>query len=249
LIATGTVHGPVGKFPKIGFLRGVTVLASGSAGGLTTRDALRRMTLEPKNLYMRAAILMLCATVTTGLLIAVPLRAQSLADVARAEEARRKEVKQPSKVYTNKDLPSVPAPTAPPLASPADATEKSAEKGSASATGEKTDGDNTAKAPASEAAKEKPRDQAYWSGRLKELQTQLDRDQTFAQALQTRINSLTTDFTARDDAAQRDAIGRDRLKALDELDRLKKSIQADKTAIADFQEEARRASVPPGWLR
>jgi len=206
--------------------------------------------LEPKNLYMRAAILTLCATVTTGLLVtAVPLRAQSLADVARAEEARRKEVKQPSKVYTNKDLPSVPAPTAPTAASPADATEKSAEKAGASAKDQKTDGDNTAKGQASDAAKEKPRDQAYWSGRLKELQTQLDRDQTFAQALQTRINSLTTDFTARDDPAQRDAIGRDRLKALDELERLKKSIQADKTAIADFQEEARRASVPPGWLR
>src|ERR1700686_1227727 len=39
----------------------------------------------------------------------VPLRAQSLADVARQEEARRKEIRQPAKVYTNKDLVSVPS--------------------------------------------------------------------------------------------------------------------------------------------
>ena len=32
------------------------------------------------------------------------VRAQSLADVARAEEARRKTVKQPGKVFTNEDL-------------------------------------------------------------------------------------------------------------------------------------------------
>ena len=35
---------------------------------------------------------------------AAPLRAQSLADVARQEEARRKEIRQPARVYTNKDL-------------------------------------------------------------------------------------------------------------------------------------------------
>jgi hypothetical protein len=34
-----------------------------------------------------------------------------------------------------------------------------------------------------------------------------------------------------------------------ELDRLKKQIDATKKAIADLEEEARRANVPPGWLR
>ena len=60
---------------------------------------------------------------------------------------------------------------------------------------------------------------------------------------------LTADFTARDDPAQRSAIGRDRQKALDELDRVKKALETDRQALGDFQEEARRASVPPGWLR
>ena len=44
-------------------------------------------------------------------------------------------------------------------------------------------------------------------------------------------------------------IERNRQRALGELDRLKKAIEGGKKAIADLEEEARRASVPPGWLR
>jgi hypothetical protein len=93
------------------------------------------------------------------------------------------------------------------------------------------------------------KDRKYWSGRMQDLLTQLDRDQTYAEALQSRINALTTDFTARDDPAQRAVIGRDRQKAIDELARLKLEIQTTRKSIADLEEEARRASVPPGWLR
>ena len=58
-----------------------------------------------------------------------------------------------------------------------------------------------------------------------------------------------TDFVNRDDPAQRAVLASDRQKAIGELDRLKKQIEADKKAIADLEEEARRANVPPGWLR
>ena len=84
---------------------------------------------------------------------------------------------------------------------------------------------------------------------MKELQAQLDRDQTYADALQSRINQLTTDFVGRDDPAQRAVIARDKQKAIDELNRLKQSIVTDKKAISDLEDEARRAGVPPGWLR
>jgi hypothetical protein len=84
---------------------------------------------------------------------------------------------------------------------------------------------------------------------MKGLRAELERDQVLADALQTRINSLTADFTARDDPAQRGVIGADRQRALDELERLKRQIEKDRKAIADVEEEARRARVPPGWLR
>lgn len=166
--------------------------------------------------------------------VAVPrVSGQSLADVAKKEEERRKDIKQPSKVITNKDLSELPARATPPPAAPvkpADAKDAKDEK----------DKDKD---------KEPAKDQAYWSGRLKALQQALDRDQTYAEALQTRVNSLNTDFVNRDDPAQRAVIERDRQRAVGEVARLKDQIVKDKKAIADLEEEARRAGVPPGWLR
>jgi hypothetical protein len=158
-------------------------------------------------------------------------QSQSLADVARKEEDRRKNVKEPSKVYTNKDLgtlpPGTPAPP-PPVPAPPAAAVKETEK---------------------PADKEPPKDQAYWAGRMNELRAQLQRDETYVAALQTRVNSLSADFVNRDDPAQRAVIAADRQKAVAELERLKTQIETTKKALADLEEEARRAGVPPGWLR
>jgi hypothetical protein len=173
-------------------------------------------------------------------LSSLPLGAQSLGDVAKKEEERRKGVAQPGKVYTNKDLGPVPPSKTPPAEArssdvkPEDPKAKEAPK----------DGQ-----PAG--AKDKPvvKDQAYWADRKKALAGQLDRDQIYADALQSRINALTTDFVNRADPAQRAVIERDRQKALAELANLKKQIEDDKKALAGLEEEARRAGVPPGWLR
>ena len=170
---------------------------------------------------------------------------QSLADLAREEESRRKEVRQPAKVYTNKDLGNVPPPSTPAPAPGTAAAKTTPATGAA---------DKDAKADAKIAdtkdkGKDVVKDQAYWSGRMKELRVTLDRDQTYSEALQTRINALTADFSSHDDPSQRSVIAQDRLKALAELDRLKMATQNDKKAIADLEEEARRASVPAGWLR
>ena len=203
-------------------------------------------------MFGRRSLLLVCPLLTTG--VVASANAQSLADVARKEEARRKAVSQPGKVYTNKDLQPTPAPaaTSTTLARP---DEKAPEKDAAKAP-EK----DAPKAPEKDAPKEAAtkdvapppelvKDKTYWAGRLKALQDQLDRDQTFADALQSRINALTTDFVNRDDPAQKRVIERDRLKALAELDRLKKAIPDDRKAIANLLDEARRAGVPPGWLR
>jgi hypothetical protein len=180
---------------------------------------------------------------------AATLGAQSLADVARQEEARRREIRKPAKVYTNKDLAIVPPPAAAPT--PGDKPAAAAAP---------TPGDKPATPPATDGAKVPPqtpdakdqgaiKDQKYWSGRMQDLLAQRDRDQVYTEALQSRINGLTAELTVRDDAAQRAVITRDRQKAIDELDRLKVALQRTATAIADLEEEARRASVPPGWLR
>ncbi len=82
-----------------------------------------------------------------------------------------------------------------------------------------------------------------------DARTALDRSQMYLEALQSRINALWADFTARDDPAQRAQIEGERKKALAEYERVKTEIETEKKAIADLEDEAHKAGVPPGWLR
>jgi|KBSSwiS6_1023812.scaffolds.fasta_scaffold34652_1 hypothetical protein len=181
---------------------------------------------------------------------------QSLADVARKEQERRQAGKSGTKVYTNGDLKTPSEPESNPAAAASGAADSAtADKKPAEArTDAKTDAKGDEKAPAKDAkAADKgdkgDKDQAYWSARMKQLNDQLERDRLYAEAIQTRINSLTADFSAKDDPVQRGMIGQDRDKALAELERLRKQIEEDKDAIGNAEEEARHTGVPPGWLR
>jgi len=180
------------------------------------------------------------------LLVVSPAWAQSLGDVARKEEARRKTVKAAGKVYTNDTLrkePEAPPPATAPSSAPAAAAPvPSGSPGQAQGHGGEAQ-------PAAPQPDQKKKDEVYWRGRITEARQNLARSQVFHDALQSRINALTTDFVNRDDPAQRRVIEADRLKALAELDRVTKEIAQSKKGIADIEEEARRAAVPPGWLR
>jgi hypothetical protein len=162
---------------------------------------------------------------------------QSLTDVARAEEARRKAVKKPAKVYTNDDLarpgdasPPPPSTAAAPPAKTADAAKadpKAAEAG----------------------ASDPKKDEKYWHDRITVARETAAHDQVLLDALQSRVNALSTDFVNTSDPAQRALVEQNRKTALGEMDRLTKDLDKQKKAITDTQEEARKASVPPGWLR
>ena len=162
-----------------------------------------------------------------------------LAEVARKEAERRKGIKQAGKVITTKDLPeSARKPAAPGGGGTATASTTSDAAPAAdqkSAASDNTQGDQ--------------KDEKYWRGRLTTAQEGLRRSQAFADALQSRINALTTDFVNRDDPIQKAKIGQDRQAALAELDRVKGEIESFKKQLVDIEEEARKAGVPPGWLR
>jgi len=193
--------------------------------------------VEPIN--QEAMRLMLCTALVAavGLGMAAPARSQSLGDVARKEEERRKDVKSPAKVYTNKDL-GAPLQGGSPDAAKPEASPSERSKDAAKA------GDGKAK------DKDGPdKDQAYWVKHKKDLQDKLERSKTQLDAMQSRINALTADFTSRDDPVQRAAIERDRQRALSELARLQQDIKDTQKALTDLDEEARKAGVPPGWLR
>lgn len=188
---------------------------------------------------MKIAFLVIASLLFTPLASA----AQSLAAVAKQEEERRKTIKQPSKVYTNVDLRGdiTPTPPPPPPAPSGNAT-PSQPAPSTQVPQLNLPGGKVEPAP-------REKDQAWWKERITTARAALERSKIFADALQSRINALITDFVNRDDPAQRAQIELERQKALAELDRVQKEIAAQTKAIADIEDEARKAGVPPGWLR
>jgi hypothetical protein len=176
--------------------------------------------------------------------VASTAAAQSLAELAKQEEARRKALKTPAKVYTDADLKRLAPATPPPAPGQAPpATGQDTKEGAVQAA--------VVQATAGQAAgeQEPEKDETWWRNRITEARAKLERSQLLYDALQSRVNALTADFSARDDPAQRAVLANDRIKVLGELQRTKDQIEAQTKAIADIEEEARQAGVPPGWLR
>ena len=167
----------------------------------------------------------------------------TLGEVAKKEAERRKAQPASGKTYTNKDLPpsaqkpatgTSPAAETPAPADPvAAATDQKAEDAKA---GDKPQGDQ--------------KDEAYWKGRITAAREELRRAEMFGEALQTRVNSLNRDFNGNtNNSAQRSAVAADRTEAQNELARVKQDVERAKKQVGTIEEEARKAGVPPGWLR
>lgn len=157
----------------------------------------------------------------------------SLVELAQKEQERRKALKgaTATKVYSDKDLPKTGTPAVvsslPAAAAPTPV-------------------------PDEKPAEAKPPDQnqeTVWRTRMTQAREAQRRAEMFAEALQSRINALTTDVVNRDDPYQRAKLADDRQKALAELQRVTGEIEQAKKDITDIEEEARKAGVPPGWLR
>jgi hypothetical protein len=170
------------------------------------------------------------ATVVVCVVCTAAAASAQLGEVARKEAERRKTVTSSAKTYTNESLKSAPQPSsAPALSTPA-----ASPLPPPSASADPSD---------------RQKDEALWRERIRGEREALERAKTFAEALQSRINALNTDFVNRDDPAQRSVIAADRDKALAEMERVKKEIEQHTKAIPTIQEEARRAGVPAGWVR
>ena len=182
-----------------------------------------------------------------GLLVALcasQAAAQSLAEIARQEKLRRAALAENAaaedaapKVYTNADLRGGGR-----LTTSEGPVPPAAAAGAA---------DTAATPPAEDAAQTAGASTAedQWQNRINAVRQARDRAELMAEALQNRVDGLLAEFTSRDDPAQRAVIGQDRQAALEELENTRAEIDDLARQIADIQEEARRASVPPGWLR
>jgi hypothetical protein len=183
---------------------------------------------------LRLMPLVLLAILVSWPVAGVAQEPPSLIDIAREEQARKKAIKRPSKTYGDKDLKRA---TPPREASPATSDATLVPVAPA-----------PSKTPPA-AAERTAKDEDAWRSRMNQVREELRRNEMFAEALQTRINGLTGEFANRDDPFQRAKIGEDRLKAITELERVKTEIAKAKKSIADIEDEARLAGVPPGWIR
>lgn len=100
------------------------------------------------------------------------------------------------------------------------------------------------------------RDESYWKTRQREGVARLASDQTSLEAavtveraLNTQLHRTLDNADAIRDPRQRAALETQWQESVKEVSRLTALVKNDKRAVADFDEEARRANVPPGWLR
>lgn len=169
----------------------------------------------------------------------------SLAELARKEAERRKTSKdaKAKKVITTKDMPES---ARKPASTPA-TTDGAAPTHAPGSPG--SPGSNDQKPVAGgDAASTDEKAEAAWRNRITLARDGLRRNETFLQALQTRVNALTVDLS-NSDQFQALKVREERVKALDEMERVKADIEQSRKQIGDIEEEARRAGVPPGWLR
>ena len=169
--------------------------------------------------------------------LALNAQQPSLADLAKRERARRATITTPARIYTNDDLQG-----GAPLTTAARTTVLDADDGAPTAA--------TVSDPGEASAEDlEPRDETYWRDRITTARADKRRAELNAAALQNRVDGLWAAFTARDDPIQRAQIERDRNAAIDGLQNARDELERLDQEIRDIQEEARRASVPPGWLR
>jgi hypothetical protein len=181
------------------------------------------------------------------LTLAVPVYAQSLGELAKKEQERRKASPPPAKVYTNDDLKKIYMP-----AGEAAAAGKDTKDGKDPDAKDAKDAKDPKSAKDPKDAKDPAvpvMDENAWRARMTQAREDVRRGEMFRDALQSRINGLTTDFTARDDPYQRAQIADERQKALAEMTQVNLDIEKAKKQIADIEEDARKANVPPGWIR
>jgi len=157
-----------------------------------------------------------------------------LVDVSQREAFRRLATQKSQATLTNLGVPQEPVPPAAVSMGTPPAADSAAKPAETAASGAKPD---------------PKRDEGWWRQKMAELRAAAEKDQVAADTLQTRINRLQADSVNIDDPLKQTRARMELVTAIDQLDKMKVQVEADRRAIAALQEEARRLSVPAGWIR
>jgi outer membrane murein-binding lipoprotein Lpp len=92
--------------------------------------------------------------------------------------------------------------------------------------------------------------QEQWQQRMSSARGAVSNAESRIASLQAKVNKLESDFYAWDDPAYRDGVIKPAWdQVLADLQAAQQGLEAAKQRLADLEEEARKAGVPPGWLR
>jgi len=97
-----------------------------------------------------------------------------------------------------------------------------------------------------EDAKQQP---DFWKKQQSELQDRIDKLKADMEGEQTELNKLWSDFYIKNIAAEQDAIRVQISQLTNQIEQQKLFLSQSETQLEDLYEKARKAGVPPGWLR
>ncbi|HEY2940869.1 MAG TPA: hypothetical protein VGN09_00410 [Vicinamibacteria bacterium] len=188
-----------------------------------------------------------------ALLVGLPLLAQSqsLGEVAKREqekqEKKKKSGKPPTtvKVYTEEDLKKA-------RESESGALTVLPENGNfEAAPATSSDDDEVVTGEGGRIPGGRKRNEAYWRGRTTQLREAAAEADSKVKELEARIAALRNDMSPTNvqDPNRLQSRDRELREAMDSLDATRTAAETARKALADLEEEARRAGVPPGWVR
>jgi hypothetical protein len=91
------------------------------------------------------------------------------------------------------------------------------------------------------------KDEAWWKDRMRVLQSRLDSDTMSLAAARLHVQDL--DRYVNQDGSMSRTVADNMFKARNTVTQLTAAVLSDEREITNLHEEARRAGVPPGWLR
>ncbi|MCX6557300.1 MAG: hypothetical protein NTW95_07730, partial [Candidatus Aminicenantes bacterium] len=89
----------------------------------------------------------------------------------------------------------------------------------------------------------------YWKRQQAQLQARIADLKEGIQSEQLELNKLWSDFYLKNIPAEQNAIKLQIAQVTNQLEQKKLFLSQTETQLEDFFENARKAGVPPGWLR
>ncbi|MCX6554520.1 MAG: hypothetical protein NTZ12_05825 [Candidatus Aminicenantes bacterium] len=109
--------------------------------------------------------------------------------------------------------------------------------------------ENVPAVPGSAAPADEKKQPDYWKRQQVQLETRIAELKESIQSQQLELNKLWSDFYIKNIPADQDAIKVQIAQVTNQLEQKKLFLSQSETQLEEFFENARKAGVPPGWLR